>query len=120
MERDISIEDALTNIGLKILNSNREEDVLLIQIEIWAKPGAKREKVSVSDGGHLIVSTQAPPEDGKANEGIMKLMAKKLGVSKTQIELVSGHQSKFKIMAITFVFSHNKDEDFFISKIKAI
>lgn len=87
-------------------------------VEVWAKPGAKVEKIGIAQSGQLIVSTNAPPEDGKANEGIRKVMAKKFGVSKASIELSSGHQSKFKKMAITFVFDHNKDIEYYLGKIK--
>ncbi|MEH0862231.1 MULTISPECIES: DUF167 domain-containing protein [Halobacteriovorax] len=117
MERSISISDYLTQLGIhhQVL---RDAVDLIIEIDIWAKPGAKVEKLAIADTGHLIVSTQSPPEDGKANAGIMKLVAKKFGVSKGSIELTSGQQSKFKKMAITFVFAHNKDSNYFLEKIK--
>lgn len=117
MEKYISISELLTKLGIQhqVL---RDADELVIEVDIWAKPGAKVEKLAVADTGHLIVSTQAPPEDGKANIGLMKLLAKKFGVSKSHIELTSGHQSKFKKMAITFVFAHNKDNDYFFNKIE--
>ncbi|EPZ49379.1 hypothetical protein M902_0657 [Bacteriovorax sp. BAL6_X] len=89
-----------------------------MEVEVWAKPGAKVEKVSVAETGQLIVSTQSPPEDGKANAGIVKLVAKRFGVAKNQVQLTFGLQSKFKKMAISFVFAHNKDSEYYLSKIK--
>lgn len=117
MERDISISEYLASIGInhQVL---RNADELVIEIEVWAKPGAKVEKLAISDTGHLIVSTQSPPEDGKANAGILKLAAKRFGLAKGCLELTAGLQSKFKKMAITFVFTHNKDTEYFLNKLQ--
>ncbi len=44
------------------------------------------------------------PEKGKANKAVIELMAKALGLRKSQIELISGessHQKRFLIRGIT-------------------
>ncbi|MFG1501052.1 DUF167 domain-containing protein [Halobacteriovorax sp. XZX-3] len=118
MERIISIKDYLKTQCLNFITLSNSESELIVELEVWAKPGAKVEKVSVAETGQLIVSTQAPPEDGKANAGIEKLVAKKFGVAKNQVQLTQGLQSKFKKMAISFVFAHNKDTEYYLAKIK--
>lgn len=44
----------------------------------------------------LKVFVTAVPENNKANEALVKLLAKHLGVSKTSIEIISGHTDRNK------------------------
>jgi len=56
------------------------------------KPGAKKnEAILTADG--LAVFTTAPPIDNKANEAVIKLIKKQLGL---KVEIVAGHTSKIK------------------------
>lgn len=48
----------------------------------------------------LRVSVTAPPEDGKANAALVKLLAKELRVAKSAIAIVSGHQSRNKLVEL--------------------
>ncbi len=71
------------------------------RISAKIKPNSKhQEGVAVKDGVY-IVATKAPAIDGKANERAIELLAKHLGARKTQIKLVSGYTSRFKIFEIT-------------------
>ena len=52
----------------------------------------------------LKVCVTQSPEKGKANKAVIELMAKSLGLRKSQIELLSGetsHQKRFLIRDIT-------------------
>lgn len=42
----------------------------------------------------------APPVEGKANELLLKLLAKHFGVSKSQVTIVSGAKARQKIVEI--------------------
>ncbi len=50
--------------------------------------------------GELLISVTAVPENGKANEAIIKLLSKSLKCAKTKISLVSGSKSKNKLFRI--------------------
>lgn len=50
--------------------------------------------------GELLVSVTAVPENGKANEAIIKILSKSLKCAKTKIDLVSGSKSKNKLFRI--------------------
>jgi uncharacterized protein (TIGR00251 family) len=57
-------------------------------IEGWIEgPDGKR---------YLKARVSAPPEDGKANEALVRLIAKALGVGKTRVRIVSGIASRMK------------------------
>ena len=52
----------------------------------------------------MKIAVHAPPDKGRANSAIVELLAKELGISKSSIELISGHTSrnkKFRIEGVT-------------------
>ncbi len=52
------------------------------------------------EDGSLIVYTKAPAVAGRANLAATELLAKHFGVSKSQVELIRGHTSKYKLFDI--------------------
>ena len=70
-------------------------------ISIKAVPGAKRDEVSGLLGDRLKIRVSAPPEGGKANGAICRLIAKELGVRVQQVEIVSGHTNPEKVVRVT-------------------
>lgn len=69
-------------------------------IKVKAKTRSKVEKVTALDDTTLEVSVRAPPVDGQANERIIELLSKHLGVPKSSISLVGGFKSKLKTFKI--------------------
>ena len=66
-------------------------------LPVRAQPARRNEIRGVQDGG-LKVCVTASPEKGKANKAMIELLAKSLGLKKSQIELISGqtsHQKRF-------------------------
>jgi uncharacterized protein len=57
------------------------------------------EVVGVRDG-MLIARVTAPAIEGRANESVQKLVAKRLRVSKSSVRIVRGHRSRDKILEI--------------------
>ena len=73
-------------------------------LPVRAQPGAKRNEIRGEQDGALKVCVTQSPEKGKANKAVIELMAKSLGLRKSQIELLSGetsHQKRFLIRGIT-------------------
>ena len=64
-------------------------------------PGSSRNQIVGWLGDALKIKVTAPPEKGQANEAVIKLLAETLGISTDDIEVVSGHSSPSKIVAIT-------------------
>lgn len=58
--------------------------------------------------GELLISVTAVPENGKANEAIMKLLSKSLKCAKSKIELISGSKSKNKLFKIGEVLNFSE------------
>lgn len=79
----------------------RDDGVLL---PVRAHAGARRNEVRGEQDGMLKVSVTQAPEKGKANKAIVELLAKQLGLRRSQIELVSGEtapQKRFLVRDVT-------------------
>lgn len=70
-------------------------------LPIQAQPKAKKNAVTGIHDGRLKVAVTQAPEKGKANDAILKLLAKSLGVKRSQLELVSGETSSKKTLRVT-------------------
>ncbi len=71
-----------------------------VSFSIRVIPRASRSEIVGEHDGALKVKLASPPVDGAANAELIKLLAKKFGVSKNDIEIVSGETSKNKRIKI--------------------
>lgn len=71
-----------------------------MKVSVLAKPNSRKEGIEIQPDGVLVVRVNAVPEDGRANERIVELLADHFQVRKSQIELKSGHRGKHKIFEI--------------------
>ena len=70
------------------------------QIEIRVQPRAKRNSIEATAGGPVKAYVTAPPEGGKANEAVVALLAKALGLAKGRVTIVRGHRGRNKRVRI--------------------
>lgn len=71
-----------------------------VVIAVKAVPGASRDQVVGPLGDALKVKVAAPPEAGKANQAICKLIASALGVPGRDVKVVSGGTQPNKRIAV--------------------
>ncbi len=75
-----------------------------IRLFIKLTPKASLDEVQsveeAADGPVLKAKVRAIPDKGKANKALIKLIAKWLGVAKSDISLKSGSKSRLKTLAI--------------------
>ncbi|MBS9390619.1 MAG: DUF167 domain-containing protein [Dolichospermum sp. WA123] len=71
-----------------------------MQKRVKVKPNSKQQKIEELADSSLIVYLKSPPVDGKANEELIKLLAKKFDVSKSSIRIKSGTTSRQKVIEI--------------------
>ena len=67
-----------------------------------AKPGIGGWRAVADGREELEVRVAEAPSDGAANEAVVKLLAKALGVSRAEVRIVSGATSRHKRVAIPF------------------
>ncbi len=71
-----------------------------ITFEVRVAPRASRNRVIGVQDGALKVALTAPPVDGAANEALKKLLAKTLGVSKSDVEILRGDSARIKVLRV--------------------
>jgi uncharacterized protein len=71
-----------------------------VRIALKVVPGSRRDQIVGPLGDRLKVKVSAPPEDGKANRAVCRLLAEALGVSERDVEVVAGHASPEKIVRV--------------------
>ena len=76
-----------------------------LKVSVRVQPGAGRSAVegpaTLADGRVVLkVRIGAPPEGGKANAALVKLLAKRCGVPKTAVEIVAGRGARLKTVLI--------------------
>jgi uncharacterized protein (TIGR00251 family) len=74
-------------------------------LPVWAQPGARRNEIRGEQAEMLKVCVTQVAEKGKANKAIAELLAKTLGVRKSQVELLAGETSAQKRFLIRDVSS---------------
>ena len=65
-------------------------------IEVRAHPSAGRGRIAGEHSGVLKIDLKSPPEDGKANKELIKILSKALGVPAGNVALISGEKSRRK------------------------
>lgn len=66
-------------------------------VVVRVKPGSRKGPLVEAAGtGELTIHVQEQAVEGKANEAVVKLLAKHLGVPRSRVALVSGATSRVK------------------------
>jgi uncharacterized protein len=89
--------DGKSQNGINLLPEAKKPGYYILNVLI--KPDAREEKCYL-DGDLLCVDILSPPIKGKANQDLIKLLAKRLKISTNQITIRSGHTSRQKCLEI--------------------
>lgn len=71
-----------------------------VVLDVSVSPNAKKTELVGWHDGALRVRLAAPPVDGAANEALRKWLAKEIGLSQGQVELIRGASSRRKQWAL--------------------
>lgn len=80
---------------------NVREDGEGIIFAVRVQPRSSKNEICDLYGDAIKIKLTSPPVEGEANEGLIEFLAKSLDISKGQVEIISGHKSKNKIIKIT-------------------
>ncbi|HEY1273477.1 MAG TPA: DUF167 domain-containing protein [Thermoleophilaceae bacterium] len=70
------------------------------RVAVRAQPRARRDEIAGERDGAVLVRVTAPPVEGKANDAVRKLIAKRLGVAPTLVSVVRGGSSRDKVIEV--------------------
>ena len=74
------------------------KDGALLAVKVT--PRASADKLAGVKDGRVLVRLSAPPVEGKANQALVKFLAKKLGLAKSGLEVVAGFKSRQKTVLV--------------------
>ena len=70
-----------------------------MRLKVRVSPHAPKDEVIIQ-GDEYVVRVRAVPQDNKANEAVINLLAKHFKVAKTSVRIVSGFTGRHKIIEI--------------------
>jgi uncharacterized protein len=71
------------------------------RLRLRVAPGARTTEVVGRHGDAWKVRVAAPPEDGRANDAVLGLLAERLSLPRRSLTLVSGHTARVKIVELS-------------------
>lgn len=72
-------------------------------LAVRVTPRSSKNCLSVSGEGSIKVWVSAAPADGQANEAVIVLLAKALGIAKSRVEIVRGETGRDKLARILWL-----------------
>ena len=69
-------------------------------IDVKVLPRSSKDEIVGKKDGVYKIKLTAPAIEGKANKALLKLLAKKLGLPKREIRIISGERSRMKSIRI--------------------
>jgi len=82
-------------------------DIRLVQdgvvFKVRVQPRASKDQVSGLLEDAVKIRLTAPPVDGEANKALCVFLAKKLGVMRSQVDLVTGQTGRNKLVKVSGV-----------------
>jgi uncharacterized protein (TIGR00251 family) len=69
-------------------------------VRLRVSPGARQSELVGRHGDGWKVRVTAPPEDGRANDAVLDLLAKQLELPRRSVSIVSGHAAREKIVRL--------------------
>ena len=70
------------------------------RLRLRVSPGARRTELVGRHGDSWKVRVAAPPEDGRANDALVGLLAERLELPRRDVSVVSGHAGRDKIVEL--------------------
>ena len=67
-----------------------------VDLHVHAQPGAGRTQITGRHGDALKIRIAVPPEHGRANEALTKVLADVFGIAASAVSLASGDKSRTK------------------------
>jgi uncharacterized protein (TIGR00251 family) len=70
------------------------------RLSVRVTPRARADEIVGVSDGVVVVRVKAPPEDGRANAALCRLLAKRLGLRIVDVSVVRGTRSRVKTVKL--------------------
>ena len=81
-----------------------------IAFKVYIQPRASGNEIAGRWQDALKIRLTAPPADGKANQALLKFLAKQLGVPKSDLEILSGAASRSKKICVRIAGKDDREQ----------
>jgi uncharacterized protein (TIGR00251 family) len=71
-----------------------------VKVRVRVKPNARMSSLEERGDGTWLACVKASPVDGKANEEVIALVARRFGVRRTQVSIRSGAAARTKLIEV--------------------
>jgi uncharacterized protein (TIGR00251 family) len=71
-----------------------------VMFSVKVVPRASKNQIAGVEGDAIKVRLNAPPVEGKTNDMLIAFLADALGVRRAQVEIVTGHSSRHKVVRV--------------------
>jgi hypothetical protein len=71
-----------------------------VRLHLRVKPGGRADRLLGPHAGALKLEVRAAPERGRANDAVVRLLAKALGVGRSQVEVIAGAAARDKVVVL--------------------
>ena len=80
------------------LEIRKRGDLLVLRLRV--SPAARRRRVTGLHAGALKLQVTEPPERGKANQGVIRLLSEVLGIPAANLSILSGATGRDKKLGV--------------------
>jgi uncharacterized protein (TIGR00251 family) len=93
----VELKNIMLNKFIKKLQKNSE-----VYLRIKARPNASKTVIKeIMEDDTVKLDISAPPVKGKANQELIKFLAREFNVQKDEIKIISGAGDKIKLIKIS-------------------
>lgn len=71
-----------------------------MKIFVRVKPNAKQEKIEKAGERDFLIWVKEKPQEGKANQAVIRVLAEYFGVLKSEVILLKGQTSREKVFEV--------------------
>jgi uncharacterized protein len=70
------------------------------ELRVRVIPRARRDEIAGERGGALLVRVTAPPEGGRANKAVCRVIARALRIAPSRVTILRGGASREKLVRV--------------------
>jgi len=71
------------------------------RVALWVRPGSHQDRMEWDDWRQRwVVSVRDPPAGGKANDGVVRMLAQRLGVPRSSVRIGVGGRTRTKLLEV--------------------
>jgi uncharacterized protein len=72
----------------------------MTDLHVRLQPRARKDEIVGERDGRIVIRVTAPPVEGRANDALTRLIAKKANVAPSRVTVVRGHTARDKTIRV--------------------